>query len=170
MVAAIPDKTTARQHSVARSSFLVVGYGSLWHGDDSVGQRVAQAVERWRLPEVNIIRVAQLSPRLVGAIAAADYVLFVSACHTHSCQTQVTPLSIGSLGAARPTADSSPRQLLNLTWTLHGRQPQAWLLEVPAEHFAPGVEFSSAARQGLMQTVDKIALFLRSYRPVGLAS
>ncbi|MEO0456657.1 MAG: hydrogenase maturation protease [Cyanobacteria bacterium P01_A01_bin.114] len=175
MIATLNKKPDAKSEQMYYTKFLVIGYGDLCQGDDGVGQRVAQAVGDWNLPHVKAIAISQLKTDLVEAIASSDYVLFVNACHhKYDCYTQITPLSLVS-SPGKPQGPTlaypcSPKYLLALAQTLCGYQPQAWVLEPPAEKFEVGKPLSIVAEEGISRTLDKIALFLRSYTPVYVAS
>ncbi|MEM8809336.1 MAG: hydrogenase maturation protease [Cyanobacteria bacterium P01_G01_bin.38] len=175
MIATLPEKPSVKRVQLYQTTFLVIGYGNLSQGDDVVGQLVAQAVGDWGLSYVEAMAVPQLTLDLVDAIAASEYVLFVQACHHKpNCHTQITPLSLGinpgELQKPVQAYPCSPKYLLNLSQTLCGRQPQAWLLETPAENFETGDQLSNVAQEGVSRTLDKISLFLRSYTPIYIAS
>lgn len=175
MIATLPEKPSVKRVQVYQTTFLVIGYGNLGQGDDGVGQSVAQAVSDWGLPYVDAMAVSQLKLDLVDAIANSEYVLFVNACHHKlNCHTQITPISPGVNQDEQQgpvlAYPCNPKYLLNLSQTLHGRQPQAWLLETPAENFETGEPLSNMAQEGISRTLDKIALFLRSYTPIYIAS
>ncbi|MEM9906203.1 MAG: hydrogenase maturation protease [Cyanobacteria bacterium P01_D01_bin.44] len=174
MIATLPEKSSVKQVQIYQTTFLVIGYGNLSQGDDGLGQLVAQAVGDWGLSYVEAVAVPQLTLELVDAIAASEYVLFVQACHhKQNCRTQITPLCLGvnpgELQKPVLAYPCSPKYLLNLSQTLCGRQPQAWLLETPAEEFE-GDQLSNVAQEVISRTLDKISLFLRSYTPIYIAS
>jgi hydrogenase maturation protease len=61
------------------AKLLVIGYGNTLRGDDGVGPRVAEAVERLQLPGVRTLICQQLSPEHAEMISQAERVVFVDA-------------------------------------------------------------------------------------------
>lgn len=58
---------------------LVLGYGNTLRSDDGVGYRVAAAVHRWHVPDVEGYTCHQLTPDLAAEIAPRQRVIFVDA-------------------------------------------------------------------------------------------
>ncbi len=133
--------------AVARTRWLVIGYGNTLRGDDAAGPLVAERVAAWQAPGVETLAVPQLTPELAAAIARAGAVLFVDA-------TVGAPAL--SLREVRPDPDNSrlehsaaPATLLALTRKAFGQLPPAWLLTIPAEHFEFSEALSPLAARGV---------------------
>jgi Ni,Fe-hydrogenase maturation factor len=164
----------ALRHPVMETpTFLVIGHGDSLKSDGGVGLAVAHAVANWGVPHVQTIITQSStmdppSPELVDAIARAEYVIFVDACQGKSLyRPQITPIDCN---VPRIYAGFNPTTPLAMVQARYGHHPQAWLLEVPAQDFTAGTELSPLAQQGLAQTLDRIAIFLRCYTPLRLAS
>jgi hydrogenase maturation protease len=59
--------------------FLVIGYGNTLRGDDGVGPRVVEAIEKLNLPGVRTLICQQLSPEYADLVSRAHTVVFVDA-------------------------------------------------------------------------------------------
>jgi len=58
---------------------LLIGYGNTLRSDDGAGQKIANIVSEWNLPQWRSLSVHQLTPELALDIAQADLVIFVDA-------------------------------------------------------------------------------------------
>jgi hydrogenase maturation protease len=150
------------QFSIHNSKFLVIGYGSLLHSDDAVGQKVADAVADWHVPDVITVATTQLTPELAELISQAGEVFFVDAAikpikphKPHRCF---------GLIRLQPAHDAyelgqhfgDPRILLALAQVLYGRSPRAWLITIPGQNFDLGETLSPQTECGMAQTLDHI--------------
>src|ERR1035441_6445297 len=61
------------------AELLVIGYGNTLRGDDGVGPRVAEAIEKLNLPGVRTLVCQQLSPEYADPVSRARTVVFVDA-------------------------------------------------------------------------------------------
>ena len=136
-------------------ALLVIGFGNSLRSDDGVGPRVADAVERLRLPGVRTIARIQLTPELADPISRARAVVFVDAAVDQAEPTLMRRLD--------PFEDSrilehsaDPRFLLALARDAFGTVPEAWLLTVGAEDLGFGERLSPAARRGLRAAVREV--------------
>jgi hydrogenase maturation protease len=127
--------------------FLVIGYGSELRGDDAVGRHVARQAAGWRRPDVRALSVHQLTPELAEPLSAADVAVFVDA-GAGGGAGLVRLQRLEAAPGVAPGHTSDPRWLLALTEALYGRRPEAWLVTVPAYHFALGQGLSTAAQHG----------------------
>ncbi|MBL9137984.1 MAG: hydrogenase maturation protease [Verrucomicrobiales bacterium] len=123
---------------------LVVGYGSLLHGDDGVGPWIADLVERLEWPGVRCRALTQLTPDLASDLAQAKAVVFVDA----SIRVSAGHVQVGSLDPGAPeTVDShrcTPKTLLFLARELFGHAPRGWMISVGASVFELGQPISPA--------------------------
>jgi hydrogenase maturation protease len=178
----IDDRTPIADHPEAgvdqavplpgqQQPIVVIGYGNLLRGDDGVGQWVAQMIAAWRLPDVAVYAVQQLTPELALPLATAQLAIFVDAhldpagqagLASESIAVQpVTPVSVAtSLGHT-----SAPGTLLALVERVWGSYPRSWWITVPVASFAYGAPLSPIAWYGtsaaLLQTALLIALARR---------
>jgi hydrogenase maturation protease len=135
--------------------FLVIGYGNELRRDDGVGPRVARAVAGWGRPGVLAESRHQLTPELVEMIAGAGAVVFVDAAIGDE-GVRVRP--VGPAGPRSAISHvSSPAELLALSEALHGRQPRAWLVSVPAADLSFGEQLSPSALRGMEEALRHIS-------------
>lgn len=150
-------------------SFLIVGYGNELRGDDGVGPQVATTISDWQLPSVKSLPVQQLLPEIAADMAKADYVIFVDACGKRCAPSiQLDPIVTNKEALARCTAPAlthacDPAALVALTHALYGDHPQAWLLQIPTEHYDLGRSPSKTAQQGVDSALRTIEQFFKTY-------
>lgn len=155
---ASPHSKFAIQHS----QFLVIGYGSLLHSDDAVGQKVAEAVAAWHAANVTTVATTQLSPELAETISQAGEVFFVDAAIKPIKPHK--PRRCFGLIRLQPAHDAyelgqhfgDPRALLALSQVLYGRCPKAWLITIPGHNFDLGEALSPETACGMAQALDHI--------------
>ena len=139
-------------------NFLVIGYGNTLRSDDGAGQKVAEKIAEWELPEVRSLAVHQLTPELAEKIAQADVVIFVDAVATNS--ENPVSVRIQQLQAAddNPSLGHScnPRSLLSVTQILYGKVNRAYWVLIPAVNFDFGEEFSSLTQQGIDIALNQV--------------
>lgn len=156
-----------RQRSAPRPrvnhQFLVIGYGNDLRSDDGVGQRVADEVASWAIPNLRSLAVHQLTPELAELIASMQTVIFVDAYPVAQggkivqvCQLKVEADSL-NLGHI-----SNPPSLLALAQLLYNHAPPAWLVTVPAVNFELGENLSEIAQQGLAAALEQIRWLTQS--------
>lgn len=138
---------------------LIIGYGNTLRGDDGVGPRVAEAIEKLELPNVRTLICQQLSPEHADAIARAVTVIFVDAAVDAPKQVQLRPLEPGPSSQLIAHA-ADPRTMLALARDVFGHAPKAWWLTIPAVSLAFGEALTPEAQGGLHKAVEHIkALF-----------
>jgi hydrogenase maturation protease len=118
---------------------LVIGYGNTLRRDDGAGPRVAEAIGRLGLPDVQTLILHQLSPE------HADPVIFVDAALGGPDTIQIRPVAPSDTHRLEGhTAD--PAILLALARDIFGHAPVAWLVTLPirsmdfGEHLDPVTE------------------------------
>jgi hydrogenase maturation protease len=142
----VNDRTTA---------LLVIGYGNTLRSDDGVGPRVAQQIAAARLPGVQTLACALLTPELAEPVSRAGRVVFVDAAVDAPRQVQLRPLAPAVSSQVMAHA-ASPRTVLALARDVFGHAPPAWWLTIPAENLGIGEQLSPAAAAGLVAAVDRI--------------
>ena len=139
-------------------NFLVIGYGNSLRSDDGAGQKIAEQIAEWQLPQVRSLARHQLTPELAADIAQADLVIFIDAVATnpeHPLSVQIQPLQpadeLNILGHS-----SNPRSLIALTQTVYGKVVSAYWILIPAVNFDFGEEFSSVTQSGVNMALKQI--------------
>ncbi|BAZ33178.1 hypothetical protein NIES4074_56880 [Cylindrospermum sp. NIES-4074] len=139
-----------------KGTVMVIGYGDDLRSDDGIGQRVANAIESWRLSTVQSLAVHQLTPELAATLASADLAIFVDA----STKAEAVDVQVRSL--LPPVTHlvnehlADPRSLLALTQSLYGHCPAAWWVTIPGINFEFGDRISPTAEQGIAIALVKI--------------
>lgn len=83
---------------------IVIGYGNTLRSDDGAGQKVAEILASWHLPQVRSISVHQLTPELAAPIAEAELAIFVDVYQVEvtselaNSHDHIAPLVKGSWG------------------------------------------------------------------------
>jgi hydrogenase maturation protease len=145
-----------------RQSILLIGYGSPLRSDDAVGQRIAETIATWGMPNVESIAVHQLTPELIEKLAHTDVAIFVDAYPASSWQAvQVRPLPSASAGVSLGHW-CEPQTLLSMTQALYGCQPSSWQVMVPGANFQLGDELSAIAAQGMEVALQDIERLIQS--------
>ena len=168
------------------TEILVIGYGNTLRSDDGAGQRVAELVAEWKLPNVRSLPVHQLTPELAEPISQAELVIFVDVYPATSEQgLQVhqlcdyppypslesdppyPPLERGEFDSFnRREVEKSqglnightgePRSLLALSQFVYNNVPPSWWILIPAVNFEFGEDFSRETAQGITDALAQI--------------
>jgi hydrogenase maturation protease len=142
------------------SGILIIGYGNTLRGDDGVGPRVAEAVEKLRLPNVRTLICQQLSPEHADPISRAETVIFVDAAVDAPKEVQLRPLAPGPTSQLMAHA-ADPRTMLALARDVFGHAPKAWWLTIPAVNLEFSEELSPEAQRGCEDAVKQIQKLCR---------
>jgi len=137
------------------AELLVIGYGNTLRGDDGVGPRVAEAIEKLNLPGVRTLVCQQLSPEHADPVSKARTVIFVDAAVDSPKEVQLRKLEPGKSSQLMAHA-ADPRTLLALARDVFGHVPQAWWLIIPAVKLDFSEELTPEARRGFAEAVEKI--------------
>ena len=145
-------------------NFLVIGYGNTLRSDDGAGQKVAEKIAKWGLPEVRSLAVHQLTLELAEDISQADAVIFIDAVATNSENS--IPVQIQDLQAADDDTSlghiCNPRSLLSVTQILYGKVIKAYWVLIPAVNFDFGEEFSSLTQRGIDIALKQVKQLIRA--------
>ena len=138
---------------------LVIGIGNEFRGDDAVGPRLVNEVRPRHGLET--MSVHQLTPELADQLNQVDRVLFVDAAVDREgvCLERIEPAQTRGIGHA-----VSPEALLGWTRFAFGRQPEAWLLAVPAGSFGVGDPISPEVSGLLPEAKRKMNTWLSAGR------
>jgi hydrogenase maturation protease len=133
---------------------LVIGYGNELRGDDGAGPRVARIVAGWSRPDVRAVAVHQLTPELAPLIADAERVIFVDAVvdGEYGWRRLIPSELIAGLGHT-----SDPAWLLALTAEVFGRNPEAWLVTIPARRLEVGTGLSPEVVRKISQLLRRLS-------------
>ncbi len=142
------------------SGFLIIGYGNTLRGDDGVGPRVAEAVEKLNLPGVRTLVCQQLSPEFADPVSRAHTVVFVDAAVDTPREVQLRQLEPGESSQLMAHA-ADPRTLLALARDVFGHAPQAWWLTIPAVKLDFSETLTPEAQRGFAEAVEKIQKLCR---------
>jgi hydrogenase maturation protease len=143
---------------VTGTRVLVVGYGSTLHGDDGVGQAVAERLAGdARMTSAIVIARHQLTPDLAVDLSVADLVVLVDASH------DLSPGCFDTL-ALQPTAGPSssdshrlvPEDLLGLSRALYGTSPDVWLVRVGTASMELGDPLTPAVHDAIPSVVEAV--------------
>lgn len=145
-------------------TILAIGYGNLLRSDDGIGPEIAQAISRWKMPQVQALAVHQLTPELAESLAAFDIAIFVDACP--GSEHQAITLEFINPSRFNPISGHTgdPRSLLSLTQALYNRVPQAWWVMVPGINFAVGDRLSSLAEHNIKTALQNIYHLIQTLR------
>ena len=139
-----------------RQSILAIGYGNELRGDDGVGQRVARAVEEWRVPNLRSLAIHQLTPELAEELVDIDRVIFVDA-DANAKKPEVRVCRLEAADSVATTGHTSdPQMLLAIAQALYNASPQAWLVSIPAVNFELGNDLSPITSQAMEEALDEI--------------
>jgi hydrogenase maturation protease len=132
---------------------LIIGYGNTLRGDDAVGFRVAEALEKCDSHQIKALPCHQLTPELAADIAEADQVIFVDATppqnpHSPILVERITPSGRTPLFQGH---HSDPAGLLALTHQLYGKQPIAYIMLLPSWEMGYSEDLSRIAKTGMKQ-------------------
>jgi hydrogenase maturation protease len=143
------------------NNFLIIGYGSTLRGDDGVGPRVVEEIERQTWPGVTTLPCHQLTPELADPIASARMVVFVDASLDEGLDgVRLEPVAPAPAHQVM-VHTASPATLLHLARSVFGRCPGAWLVSIPVSEMGIGEELSPRAQRGVEEAVRHIAALLQ---------
>ncbi len=145
---------------------LIIGFGSGIRGDDSLGPRAAELLDR-RInePDVHVLSRPSLTPELAAEVAKATLVIFID-CAAHGEKGKIVRKYI------EPADDSTvsmvhfldPPALLHWSRLLYGTAPRAVTLSVAGESFEVGDELSVSASEALPRLVDEAVSIVKQDR------
>jgi hydrogenase maturation protease len=136
-----------------QSKILVLGYGNTLRCDDAVGPLVVETVAGLRLPGVETLVAALLTPELADPISRAATIVFVDAAMDAPREVQLRPCAPAETSQIMAHA-ADPKTMLALARDVFGHTPEAYLLTIPVENLAIGEELSPLAREGMARAVE----------------
>jgi hydrogenase maturation protease len=145
----------------SKTPWLVIGYGNSLRRDDGLGPRLADAIEQLKLPGVQAISPALLTPELAEPIARARRVVFVDASIERQATVRLRRLSPAACSQIMAHTADAPT-LLALARDVFGHAPQAWCLTIPAHDLTIGENLSPKAQKALAHAVKKLTRLIKS--------
>jgi hydrogenase maturation protease len=137
---------------------LVLACGNLIRGDDQGGPWVAGIVERAKLPEVEVVRVHQLTPELAEAVAAVERTVIVDA----EAGKRSSFRRVEARAAAALTHHLTPETLVGIVERLYGVCPEVYLLTVPGSSFDLSEKMSDHSVRAAGRAARRLIQFLLS--------
>ncbi len=140
------------------SHVLIIGYGNPLRGDDGVGWRAAQSLERCGLGnDVEVLTCHQLTPELAHKVSSSREVLFVDAEVGNepgriSCYPVTPQTPPGSF-----SHQLSPDAVMGLAEELYGASPRGFIFKVCGEDFEIGEVLSKRVEAVLPTLVARVA-------------
>jgi hydrogenase maturation protease len=148
---------------------LIIGYGNLLRGDDAIGCRAAQALERQfrHDEEVEVISSPQLTPEMADDVSRSGFVLFVDAAYDGVAGTvRCSRVTAGSgPGSSGFTHTLTPSELLSAAAQLYGDAPEAMTLTLAGWSFELASQLSPGATRLLPHIVRQAREIVESHRP-----
>ncbi len=171
---------------------IAIGYGNSLRSDDGAGQKVAEIIASWQLPDVQSISVHQLTPELAAPIAEAELAIFIDVYDIAAKidLVDLAPLSKGSWRDSTPDCllaannvrvisidpttyklynpnqgtghIADPHSLLYLTNLVYGKVPVAWWMLIPAVNFEFGDRLSTLTTAGIATAIPLIEQIIHS--------
>ena len=144
------------------TEILVIGYGNTLRSDDGAGQRVAELVAEWKLPNVRSLPLLQLTPDLTKPISEAKLVIFVDVYRPWDEPSLLVnyyhyapPLSYLKNYVGQVV---SPLSLLTLSQFIYNCvSPTCWI-SIPVFNFEFGEGLSPMAEIGIQNALTQILL------------
>ena len=139
---------------------LVLGYGHPGRRDDALGPRLAEALDRMSLPDVDVETAYELRAEDAATVADHDIVVFVDA--DISCPDPFELRPVLPAGESRLSANSmTPATVLSMAWKYLEAMPEAYVLAIRGEDFDGfGEGLSDRARRNLSAALSFIEKFL----------
>jgi hydrogenase maturation protease len=129
---------------------VVAGYGNLLRSDDGAGWRVAEVLaSRW---PVTVLTGQQPLPEWSTTLADADVAYFVDAGLSTRTRLRLRRLAPDDTAVFEGHALGA-EQVLALVQVLHGRCPDAYLLELPVYDMSFGDSLSPCAIEAATRAV-----------------
>lgn len=155
---------------------IAIGYGNTLRSDDGAGQKVAEIVDGWNLPQVRAIAAHQLTPECAALIAESELAIFVDVypaleqtgmaeendirvIHLHSSTYRHCSTNEGF----GHTTD--PHSLMCLAEAVYGHAPPAWWILIPALNFEFGDRLSPLTTEGMDKALQKITEIVEAAPP-----
>lgn len=138
---------------------LVIGYGSDLRGDDAAGRAAAEMLATLHPVDTLALSVHQLTPELAPMLAQARVAIFLDASADTISEVSIARITPG-LFPLNSGHFADPASLLLLARAIYGREPQAWLVTIPASDFTLGAPLSLPTRTAVADAVAMVCRML----------
>jgi len=133
---------------------LVIGIGNPLRSDDGLGWRVAD--ECSQDPNLQVLKVHQLTPEIADSLGQVDLAIFVDA----AAQGESRVLrceKVSSLGAElRHSHHVTPATLIEMSGALYGAKPVAYSVSLAGKSFEHGDSLSPEIAEAIPGVVARI--------------
>jgi len=142
---------------------LIVAYGNFLRSDDGVAWRAAEILEKkFHPPDIEILRLHQLTPELADTVRSFCTVIFVDAASSDASQNKPGAIRVEEIGGgtSEPTRFShvlSPKKVVDLATQLYGATLRAFCVTVAGDNFDHGDSLSPVVAAAFPELVAKIA-------------
>jgi hydrogenase maturation protease len=166
----LPDRLPHRQ-------FIVIGYGNTLRGDDGAGQKVAEIVDSWNLPQMQAIAAHQLTPEFAALLTESELAIFVDVYPVaeqsqpdEEIDIRVIPIHpctyrhYSTSGGAGHSTD--PHSLMCLAEIVYGKAPPAWWILIPAHNFEFGEQLSDLTTTAMNKALQQIKQIMQAHLEV----
>ena len=143
-------------------TILIIAYGNPLRSDDGVAWRAADLLaEKLHAPDVEILRLHQLTPELADRLRGFDRVIFVDAALSEDPDMEPGTVRVEEVAAATPDPARfshafSPQKVLGLAAELYGVRPHAFVVTVTGANFDHGDSLSAAVADALPDLISTI--------------
>jgi hydrogenase nickel incorporation protein HypA/HybF len=143
---------------------IAIGYGNTLRSDDGAGQKLAQILQSWHLPQIRSLCVHQLTPELAAELATAELAIFMDVYYVSNRSAAndllvipIDPATYGQYPSTRGAGHTAdPHSLLYLTDLVYGKTPTAWWILIPAVNFEFGEQLSPLTTTGIVKASQQI--------------
>ena len=139
---------------------FVICIGNTLRCDDGFAWHVADELVRQHDQALHVIKVLQLTPELAETISNVELVIFVDAAAHGEPGTLTCDSVTSSESDLRYSHDFTPATLIQMSKTLYGHQPKAFLICVAGKVFEHGESLSREIANAIpaaLASVRKIA-------------
>lgn len=149
---------------------LIVAYGNPLRSDDGLAWRVADALEaEFSSPQVEILRLHQLTPELAERVSRVGAVIFVDAASAEGGERLPGEIRIeeihaeeaGSSVQTRFSHHLTPAVVVAMAAQLYSANARAFSATLTGESFEHGESFSAAVCNSLPQFITRIEALAR---------
>ena len=156
---------------------LIISYGNPLRSDDGLAWRVADALEaKFSPPDVEILRLHQLTPELAERVSRAQAVIFIDAASADGGERRPGEVRIKEIHAeeAGPSVESqfshhfTPAVVVAMAARLYGASAHAFSATLTGQDFGHGESLSAAVHDSLPDFVARIESLVRELQsPAG---
>ena len=150
---------------------LIIAYGNPMRCDDGVAWRAADILNRkFQPPDIEILRLHQLTPELADTVRKFRSVIFVDAASSDDSQqkpgiVQVEEIRGDTSEPGRFSHVLSPKKILGLALQLYGANPRVFVVTVSGENFGHGESLSAPVASALPELVARIERLIKESNP-----